>query len=27
MVNSHFSWEHVARCFEKIMIDGPRMVA
>ena len=25
MVNSHFSWEHVARCFEKIMQTGPRM--
>ena len=26
MVNSHFSWEHVARCFEKIMQTGPRML-
>jgi glycosyltransferase involved in cell wall biosynthesis len=26
MVNSHFSWEHVARCFEQIMQTGPRMV-
>lgn len=25
MVNSHFSWEHVARCFENIMNNGPRM--
>ncbi|MEO8367821.1 MAG: glycosyltransferase [Candidatus Solibacter sp.] len=25
MVNDHFSWEHVARCFEKIMESGPRM--
>ena len=25
MVNSHFSWEHVARCFENIMKTGPRM--
>jgi glycosyltransferase involved in cell wall biosynthesis len=25
MVNSHFSWEHVARCFEKIMETGPRL--
>jgi len=25
MVNDRFSWEHVARCFEKIMVDGPRM--
>ena len=25
MVNSNFSWEHVARCFEKIMENGPRM--
>ena len=25
MVNSHFSWEHVARCFEKIMKTGPRL--
>ena len=25
MVNSHFSWEHVARCFEEIMKTGPRM--
>jgi polysaccharide biosynthesis protein PslH len=27
LVNANFSWEHVARCFEKIMINGPRMVA
>jgi polysaccharide biosynthesis protein PslH len=26
MVNAHFSWEHVARCFETIMETGPRMV-
>jgi glycosyltransferase involved in cell wall biosynthesis len=26
-VNSNFSWEHVARCFERIMKNGPRMVA
>ena len=26
MVNAHFSWEHVSRCFEQIMIDGPRMI-
>ena len=25
MVHSHFSWEHVARCFEKVMQSGPRM--
>ena len=25
MVNANFSWEHVSRCFEKIMLDGPRM--
>jgi len=25
MVNANFSWEHVARCFEKIMLAGPRM--
>ena len=25
MVNSQFSWEHVSRCFERIMLDGPRM--
>jgi polysaccharide biosynthesis protein PslH len=25
MVNSHFSWEHVARCFENIMETGPRL--
>ena len=25
MVNSNFSWEHVARCFEKIMENGPRL--
>ena len=25
MVNDRFSWEHVARCFEKIMLAGPRM--
>jgi glycosyltransferase involved in cell wall biosynthesis len=27
MVNSNFSWEHVARCFEKIMENGPRLSA
>jgi glycosyltransferase involved in cell wall biosynthesis len=27
MVNSSFSWENVARCFEKIMETGPRLVA
>jgi glycosyltransferase involved in cell wall biosynthesis len=26
MVNANFSWEHVARCFEKIMLAGPRMI-
>ena len=26
MVNSHFSWEQVARCFEKIMQTAPRPV-
>ena len=25
MVNASFSWEHVSRCFEKIMLAGPRM--
>jgi glycosyltransferase involved in cell wall biosynthesis len=25
MVNANFSWEHVARCFEKIMENGPRL--
>lgn len=25
MVNANFSWEHVARCFEKILLAGPRM--
>ena len=25
MVNANFSWEHVSRCFEKIMEAGPRM--
>lgn len=25
MVHTHFSWEHVSRCFERIMIEGPRM--
>jgi glycosyltransferase involved in cell wall biosynthesis len=25
MVNDHFSWEQVARCFEQIMQSGPRM--
>ncbi|MCU1236048.1 MAG: glycosyl transferase, group 1 [Candidatus Solibacter sp.] len=25
MVNANFSWEHVSRCFEKIMLAGPRM--
>ncbi|MEO8596170.1 MAG: glycosyltransferase [Candidatus Solibacter sp.] len=25
MVNHRFSWEHVARCFEKVMFEGPRM--
>jgi glycosyltransferase involved in cell wall biosynthesis len=25
MVNANFSWEHVSRCFEKIMESGPRM--
>ena len=25
MVNSNFSWEHVSRCFERIMQAGPRM--
>jgi hypothetical protein len=26
MVNAHFSWEQVARCFESIMNNGPRPV-
>ena len=26
MVTAHFSWEHVARCFEKVMQSGPRIV-
>ncbi len=25
MVNANFSWEHVARCFETVMKDGPRL--
>ena len=25
MVNAGFSWEHVSRCFEKIMETGPRL--
>ena len=25
MVNTHFSWEHVARCFESIMRTAPRL--
>jgi glycosyltransferase involved in cell wall biosynthesis len=25
MVNANFSWEHISRCFEKIMLAGPRM--
>jgi glycosyltransferase involved in cell wall biosynthesis len=25
MVNSQFSWEQVSRCFERIMLEGPRM--
>jgi glycosyltransferase involved in cell wall biosynthesis len=25
MVNANFSWEHVARCFERVMESGPRM--
>ena len=27
MVNANFSWEHVSRCFEKVMLAGPRMSA
>jgi len=27
MVNAHFSWEQVSRCFERIMLAGPRMRA
>ena len=27
MVDASFSWEHVARCFEEVMKNGPRMVA
>ncbi len=27
MVNSHFSWEQVARCFENIMKSGPRLLS
>jgi glycosyltransferase involved in cell wall biosynthesis len=25
MVNANFSWDHVSRCFERIMESGPRM--
>ena len=25
MVNANFSWDHVARCFERVMESGPRM--
>jgi glycosyltransferase involved in cell wall biosynthesis len=25
MVDTNFSWEHVARCFERILLAGPRM--
>ena len=25
MVNANFSWEHVARCFEAVMKNGPRL--
>jgi len=25
MVNANFSWEHVSRCFEKILIEAPRL--
>jgi glycosyltransferase involved in cell wall biosynthesis len=25
MVNANFSWEHVSRCFEKILLEGPRI--
>jgi polysaccharide biosynthesis protein PslH len=25
MVNSQFSWEQVSRCFERIMLEGPRI--
>jgi glycosyltransferase involved in cell wall biosynthesis len=25
MVNASFSWDHVSRCFERVMEDGPRM--
>jgi glycosyltransferase involved in cell wall biosynthesis len=25
MVNSQFSWERVSRCFERIMLEGPRI--
>jgi len=25
MVDAHFSWEQVSRCFERILLDGPRL--
>jgi glycosyltransferase involved in cell wall biosynthesis len=25
MVNARFSWEKVSRCFERVMLDGPRI--
>ena len=25
MVNANFSWEHAARCFESVMLNGPRL--
>ena len=25
MVNANFSWEHISRCFEQIMLSAPRM--
>jgi glycosyltransferase involved in cell wall biosynthesis len=25
MVNANFSWEHVSRCFERVMENGPRL--
>jgi glycosyltransferase involved in cell wall biosynthesis len=27
MVNANFSWEQVSRCFERVMLEGPRMDA
>jgi glycosyltransferase involved in cell wall biosynthesis len=27
MVNANFSWEHVSRCFERILLTGPRLTS